>query len=109
MKRLKLATSILAVGTMAAYAQTSQEASVTPTAGFVPDAETAVKIGEAMLVPVYGEKQIHKEKPFRATREGDVWTVTGSLSCGGLNCNGGTAVVRISKTSEEILFMFHYK
>jgi hypothetical protein len=89
--------------------QESKEASVKPKDGFVPNAETAAKIGEAVLIPVYGEATIDRERPFIATRQGDVWRVTGTLNCGAPECAGGTAVVRISKTSGEILFMGHYK
>ena len=71
------------------------------------NAETAVKVGEAVLMPVYGEKQILAERPFKATPRGSVWTVEGTLPCG--NCNGGTALVKISKTSGQILFMTHYQ
>jgi hypothetical protein len=76
---------------------------------------TATKIAEAVLVPVYGEKQIASERPFRATLQGDVWTVEGSLTCpdgkGGTTtmCVGGTVLVKFSKTDARILFMMHYK
>ena len=43
--------------------------------GYVPDAATAVKIAGAVLVPVYGERQIVSERPFTATLKGNVWTV----------------------------------
>jgi hypothetical protein len=86
-----------------------------PTGGFVPDAETAVKIAEAVLIPVYGEKQIASERPFSAKLEGDAWTVSGTLRCpdgkGGMTtmCVGGVAVVKISKVDARILSMIHYK
>jgi hypothetical protein len=82
-----------------------------PKAGFVPNAETAVKVAEAVLIPVYGEKQILSERPFKATLKGDVWTVNGSLHCGGpdAECAGGAAQVEISKNTGQILFMIHYK
>jgi len=87
-----------------------------PSRGYVPDATTAVKIGEAVLVPVFGEKRIAAERPFHATLEGDVWSVEGTLYCpdGTLStttqmCKGGTAVVKLSKTDARILFMMHYK
>jgi hypothetical protein len=92
---------------VSAYAQSPQGRSFRPKEGFVPNAETAVKVGEAVLMPVYGEKQINGERPFKATLRGSVWTVEGTLSCG--NCIGGTAVVKISKTSGQILFMTHYQ
>ena len=89
----------------------SQTPSYQPKAGFVPNAETAVKVAEAVLIPVYGEKQVLSERPFKATLKGDVWTVNGSLHCGGpdAECAGGTAEVRISKNSGQILHMIHYK
>src|SRR5579871_2218200 len=92
---------LLFVGTTA-YGQTPPAQSFKPKEGFVPNAETAVKVGEAVLIPVYGEKQILAERPFKATLHGNVWTVEGTLPCG--NCNGGTAFVKISKTSGQILF-----
>ncbi len=88
---------------------------VKPRDGFAPDSQTAVKIAEAALIPVYGEKQIRSEEPFTAQLKGDVWTVGGTLRCpdgkGGLttDCDGGVAVVKLSKTDGHILFMMHYK
>ena len=87
----------------------------TPAAGFVPDADTAVKIAEAVLIPVYGEKQIASERPFSAKLEGDTWTVSGTLHCpdgkGGTTtiCVGGVAVVKISKIDARVVSMIHYK
>jgi len=106
MKRPMLTILFLAAGMASAY---SQDTSVKPKSGFVPDAETAVKVGEAVLMPVYGDRMIRDEEPFKAKREGDVWTVEGTLNCGAPQCVGGTAVVKISKTSGEILFMAHNK
>jgi NTF2 fold immunity protein len=39
----------------------------TPRSGYVPDAKTAIAIAEAVLIPVYGEKQIAAEQPLHAT------------------------------------------
>ena len=107
MRRLIIVVSLLVVGFGAAYSQEpreTKELSVKPNDGFVPNAETAVKIAEAVLIPVYGERKISEERPFKATRQGDMWRVTGTLNCGSPNCVGGTAVVRISKATGEILF-----
>ena len=65
-----------------------------------------------MLIPVYGEKTIASERPFKAKLEGDVWTVEGTLYCGDGKvgtCFGGTATVKLSKNDTRILFMIHYK
>jgi hypothetical protein len=40
------------------------QAQYAPKDGFVPDAKTAVKIAEAVLIPVYGENKIESERPF---------------------------------------------
>jgi hypothetical protein len=112
MKRIIIAIFLLTSVMAAAYCQTHGIPSVRPKEGFVPNAETAVKVGEAVLMPVYGEKRIVGERPFKATLQGDVWTVEGTLHCDGppgTTCLGGTAVVKISKTSGQILFMMHYK
>jgi hypothetical protein len=86
-----------------------------PKDGFVPDSETAVKIAEAVLVPVYGREKIESERPFKATLERGIWTVTGTLHCpdsrGGMtkDCDGGTAEVKLSKANARVLKMIHYK
>ena len=86
-----------------------------PKKGFVPDSITAVTIAEAVLVPVYGKDKIESERPFKATLENGVWTVSGTLHCsdgkGGITtmCVGGTAEVKLSKTDGRILKMIHYK
>lgn len=88
----------------------SQTPSYQPKAGFVPNAETAVKVAEAVLIPVYSERLVLSERPFKAKLEGDVWTVQGTLHCGAAqetDCRGGTAEVKISKASGEILHMIH--
>jgi hypothetical protein len=97
---------------VSAYAQTPQRVSIRPKEGFVPNAETAVKVGEAVLMPVYGESKVLAERPFKAKLRGDVWTVEGTVPCDGppgATCPGGAAVVKISKMSGQILFMMHYK
>jgi len=53
-----------------------------PPRGFVPDSATAVRIAIAAWIPIYGENMITAEKPFAATLQDSVWTVTGSApSC----------------------------
>jgi len=110
MNRYSLALVLLAMTIAAGSAQTEREPSFHPKNGFVPNAETAVKIAEAVLIPVYGEEKILSERPFKAALQEDVWTVEGTLHCGeGKRCNGGTAVVKISKSTGQILHMIHYK
>jgi len=53
-----------------------------PPRGFVPDSAAAVRIAIAAWIPIYGENMITAEKPFAATLQDSVWTVTGSApSC----------------------------
>jgi hypothetical protein len=86
-----------------------------PKRDYVPDEKAAVVIGEAVLKPIYGEKQIIGEEPFHATLKEGVWTVTGTLTCsdgkGGRtnSCNGGVAVLTLSKEDGRILSVIHYK
>jgi hypothetical protein len=88
----------------------------TPKKGFVPDSSTAIKIAEAVLIPVYGEKQIESERPFIAHLNGDTWTVYGTLWCpdgkGGKTegtCFGGVAMVHVSRLDARISDMGHGK
>ena len=87
----------------------------TPPNGFVPDEATAVRVAEAVLIPVYGAKQIESERPFTATLKKGVWAVEGTLRCpdgkGGFttDCVGGVATVQISKQDARIISMIHYK
>jgi hypothetical protein len=86
-----------------------------PASGYVPDSKTAVKIAEAVLIPVYGEKQVEAERLFTAMLKNGVWTVTGTLRCpdgkGGTttSCDGGVAELQISKNDARILYMSHGK
>jgi NTF2 fold immunity protein len=84
-----------------------------PASGYVPDSNTAVKVAEAVLAPVYGEKHVEAERPFTATLKDGVWTVTGTFRCPDgkagptASCDGGVAEVRISKNDARILYMMH--
>jgi NTF2 fold immunity protein len=82
-----------------------------PKEGFVPTADVAQAIAEAVLSPVYGKETIVSERPFKVTLEGNVWIVVASVPCTnpppGAICPGGSGEVRISKKTGEILFMTH--
>ncbi len=53
-----------------------------PVSGYVPDAETAIRIAVAIWEPIYGREIIEAEKPYRASLMGGVWVVEGSLAPG---------------------------
>lgn len=95
-----------------AYAQSRPDRGVVPKRGFVPNAETAIAVAEAVLTPVYGKTAVVSERPFKATLTRNVWTVTGSVPCDeppGIPCPGGAAEVKISRISGRIVYMRHYQ
>ena len=77
-----------------------------PSAGYVPDEQTAIAIAVAAWIPIYGKAQIESEKPYGATLKDGVWTVTGTLPPG---YDGGTAVAEIAQTDGRILRVIHYQ
>ena len=87
-------------------ASVSQRHSVVPSNGFVPDEKTAIKIAEAVWIPIYGERQIQSEQPFVASLKNGVWTVEGSLPKG---WDGGVAIAEIAKRDGRILRVSHGK
>ncbi|MDR3742592.1 MAG: NTF2 fold immunity protein [Terracidiphilus sp.] len=78
---------------------------IRPRNGFVPDEATAVKVALAVAVAQWGEKAIAEELPFKGRLRGDVWTVKGTLHPQG--AAGGTAVIKVSKSTGAILFAVH--
>jgi hypothetical protein len=85
-------------------AWTSSKGSYTPSDGCVPDAKTAFKIAHAVLLPIYGEKEIEYSKPFVAILRKGVWTV------GGMgyhpDIEGGGMEIDISKSDGRILRIY---
>jgi hypothetical protein len=77
---------------------------VVPSAGLVPNQETAITIARAVLVPIYGRAAIAREEPLRARLKSGVWTVAGVLPPDSV---GGTAVVKIAKSDGQILSVMH--
>ena len=78
-----------------------------PPNGFVPDSATAVRIAVAVWTPIYGARQIQDEAPYGATLRDSVWTVVGSLNCGGAHCVGGVALAEIAKRDARVLRVSH--
>ena len=76
-----------------------------PEAGYVPDAETAMKIAEAVWLPIYGTGVLEK-RPLHARLVDDVWVVEGSLP---KPMPGGVPLAHISKRTGEILRISHGK
>lgn len=74
--------------------------------GFVPDEATAIRIAEAVLIPIYGQASLNKEKPFKATLTNETWIVKGTLPKG---FKGGVAIVELSKKDASISRVSHGK
>lgn len=73
--------------------------------GYVSDENTAIKIAEAIWLPIYGE-EIYKEKPFHAKLQGDsIWIVEGTLH----DELGGVACAEIQRKDGKILKVIHGK
>ena len=110
MKPFAILSCVLTMATLA----TCQGA---PERDYVPNSETAIAITEAVLIPVFGKKQTESERPYSATLNGGVWTVTGTLRCADgkpqvatlPTCVGGVAKVQISKKDARIVLMEHGK
>ncbi len=86
-------------------AWTKQGRSYIPPNGFVPDTKTALRVAEAILIAVYGEEEIAKQRPFKiALVDNEVWLVWGTLDQRYL---GGTGVIKISKRTGKVLFLSH--
>jgi NTF2 fold immunity protein len=77
-----------------------------PKNGFIPDEATAIRVAEAILDPIYGEKQILTERPFHASLNDGIWTVSGSLPQG---WDGGVATIRIDKKTGTVISYIHGK
>ena len=77
-----------------------------PKNGFVPDEETAIKVAEAILIPIYGERVLMK-RPFIAELKGDIWYIKGTLP--EEYTVGGVPYVEIQKSDCKILEVYHTK
>lgn len=76
-----------------------------PDGGFVPNADTAMKIAEAVWRPIYGNS-IDSQKPFHARLDGKNWVVESSLPPGK---PGSTARAVIAKRDGRIMEVSHGK
>ena len=72
----------------------------------MPNKETAIKVAEIILVPIYGE-DILKKKPFSARLiNNKIWRVEGTTD---LDKIGGVPIVEIQKCNCKILSVSHTK
>ena len=82
----------------------SENGSVIPVNGRVPNEETAIRIAEAVWLPIYGN-DIYNSKPFQARLIGDsIWVVEGTLPEGHL---GGVPYAALQKKDGKVLKISH--
>ena len=74
--------------------------------GVVDTPELAAEIGSAVLMDIYGKKEMSTEYPFNVVEYQGSWTVFGSLPKGSL---GGVGVINISRADGMILLYDHGK
>jgi hypothetical protein len=99
--------SVLTVSVACVLAAETGKHTFKPKDGYVPDAKTAIKIAVAVWEPIYGEKHIAGEKPYRAQlATNGVWIVEGSLPA---RVKGGVAIAEIAKDDGRILRVSHGK
>jgi NTF2 fold immunity protein of polymorphic toxin system component len=78
---------------------------ITPQGGFVPNAETAVRIAEAVLEAAYEEEVLLNQRPLRVVLRSDgVWVIVGTLPH---DYVGGVAHVEISRLDGRVLRVSH--
>ena len=66
--------------------------------GYIPDETTAIKVAEAVWLPIYGD-EIYGEKPFHAHLKNDsIWIVVATVHTE----SGGTAYAEIQKSNGKI-------
>jgi NTF2 fold immunity protein len=75
-----------------------------PSQGVVPDEITAVKIGEAVFPPIFGEEEVSRYRPYHAMLKDSVWTVYGTLKP---NARGGTPMMTIQKSDGKVIEIWH--
>lgn len=75
-----------------------------PGDGFVPDAETAVRVAEAILGRIFGEDILAPQRPFRVMLRDGRWIIKGSIPEHAL---GGVAHIEISQGDGRILRVAH--
>jgi hypothetical protein len=79
---------------------------VFPTAGVIPDADTAKAIAEAVAIPLWGKKIVQSELPFRAGLKGNVWTVIGDPHLKDSEV-GGELIIQLDKKTGAVITFLH--
>ena len=75
----------------------------------MPDKDAAIKIAEAVLFPIYDEREIKEERPYVVTLKGGFWYVSGSMPTPppAAAFVGGTFFIVISQWDARIIEIGH--
>jgi len=104
MKKTPLVISMILVASFCLPSVTAERRNAKQNV-YVPNGQTAIKIAEAIWLPIFGES-IYKEKPFKAILIKDrIWYVHGTLH----TAIGGTVNIEIQKSDCKILSVSHGK
>ena len=75
----------------------------------IKDEKAALKVGEAILVSVYGE-QVLAQRPFKIGSTKKSWILDGTFHCPkGQVCFGGVARVEFNKHDAQVINIEHGK
>ena len=74
--------------------------------GVVSDKETAIRITEAILSPIYGKKAIRGQRPYQVTLNDGKWTVDGTVRPGFVG--GSFHVVILQRDARVVEIGYHF-
>jgi hypothetical protein len=102
---IKVVTVFITCFLLVSFIQAKTSRDVPPKDGYVPNEMTAIKIAEAIWLPIYG-KEIYDFKPFIAKLiKGKIWRVYGTVHTE----KGGSPIVEIQKSDGRVLMVIHEK
>jgi len=111
MKTILLIITLSLCVVINAPAGTSQDTSQPPATADMPavpdlklDRATAIKLAEAILVRIYGEKVL-RQRPWKVVESKNEFTITGTLH----SQLGGVAEISISKSDARVIRYTHGK
>lgn len=73
--------------------------------GLIPDERTAVRIAEAILFPIYGEKQIRSQRPYKVKQRDGKWIIDGASPPAGFT--GGSFHIVILQRDGRVVEIGH--
>ncbi len=98
---------IILIGGNTMFSSFASSKGYVPDDGFIPNEATAIKIAEAVWLPIYGDS-IYGKQPFVAeyNKKENCWIVVGTLPP---NTLGGVPEIKISKSDGKIIYVYHGK